>query len=150
MRHFQKTDTFKAFNTFKAFKAFKAFKTGRLSRLSKVHAFNVARLSTMAAVLLLILTGCGHNAVTYSDGIMLETTINPETFAFGVSLRYGKILTACVRENVEIRMTGEGNGGTETTGGTGKASASGTVTIKTGQQVNGYTVDAIRARNGEK
>ena len=102
-----------------------------------------------AAVLLLVLTGCGHNAVTYSDGIMLETTINPETFAFGVSLRYGKILTACVRENVEITMQGEGNGSGETTGGTGKASASGTVTIKTGRQTTGYTVDAIRAKNGK-
>lgn len=158
MARFQKTDAFKAFkisglvrafNAFNAFNAFKAFKTGRLSRLSKVHAFNVAGLSTLAAVLLLVLTGCGHNAVTYGDGIMLETTLNPETFAFGVSLRYGKILTACVRENVEIRMTGEGNGGGETSNGTGKASASGTVTIKTGKQTNGYTVEAIRARNGK-
>ena len=93
----------------------------------------------------LALSGCGHNIVTYSDGIGFETTLNPESYAFGVSFRYGKILTACVRENVELEMVGEGKGGAEGSA-SGSASASGSVTIKTGRQVTGYTVDAIRAR----
>lgn len=89
-------------------------------------------------------TGCGHNTVSYGDGIMLETTINPETYAFGVSLRYGKILTACVRENTEIEMTG----GNNTTGGEKSSTAAKTeasVKIKVGRQVTGYMVDAIKS-----
>jgi len=101
---------------------------------------------TLAAVLLLVLTGCGHNIVTYSDGIGLETTFRPDNGNFGVVLRYGKVLTATVRENTTVEMQGEGSGSGEASSGTGKASASGTVTIKTGRQTNGYTVDAIRAR----
>lgn len=125
-----------------------------MARFQKVQASNASnifkvskryRLLTLAPFLLLVMTGCGHNAVTYGDGIMLETTINPETFAFGVSLRYGKILTACVRENVTIQMQGEGSGSGEASNGTGKASASGTVTIKTGPQITGYFVDAVEA-----
>ena len=94
---------------------------------------------------LLLLTGCGHNTVSYGDGVMLETTINPESYAFGVSFRYGKILTACVRENVELEMQGGGKGA----GGKGEpaaAESSGSVKLKIGSQTTGYTVDAIKAR----
>ena len=100
---------------------------------------------TLAAVLLLVLTGCGHNIVTYGDGIGLETTFRPDNGNFGVVLRYGKVLTATVRENVTVEMQGEGSGGGEAEG---KASASSSASLKiaTGRQTNGYTVDAIRAR----
>ena len=146
MRHFQKPDDFKAFN------AFNAFKKQGLLRLSKVRAFKAAglsTLSTMAALLLLVLTGCGHNIVTYSDGIGLETTFRPDNGNFGIVIRYGKILSVCIRENTTVEMTGEGNGSGDGSG-TGSASASGSVKVQTGTQINGYTVDAIRARNGEK
>lgn len=94
----------------------------------------------------IFLAGCGHNTVSYGDGIMLETTINPETYAFGVSLRYGKILTACVRENTEIEMTG----GNNTTGGSGESKSTAAKTeaslkLKVGRQITGYYVDAINA-----
>lgn len=94
--------------------------------------------------LMTLLSGCGHNTVSYGDGIMLETTINPETYAFGVSLRYGKILTACVRENSEIEMTG----GNNTTGGEKVSTAAKTeasIKIKVGRQITGYYCDAIKA-----
>lgn len=98
-----------------------------------------------AAVLALIaLTGCSHNTVSYGDGVMLETTANPETFAFGVSLRYGKILTVCARENTEVEMTG---GNTTPTGTSGDATAKteASIRMKVGHQVTGYLVDAIEA-----
>ena len=106
-------------------------------------------LSTAGVVLVLLMLavaicGCSHNTLSYGDGIMLETTANPETFAFGVSLRYGKILTVCARENTEVEM----QGGTKTpTAASGESTASteGSVRMKVGRQVTGYLVDAIEA-----
>ena len=104
---------------------------------------------SLCAFALLVCAGCSHNTVSYGDGIMLETTINPETFAFGISLRYGKILTACVRENAALEMqgTGAGNAGTggETAGNNTGADASGSVKLTVGHQITGYYVDAIEA-----
>lgn len=106
-------------------------------------------LSTAGVVLVLLMLavaicGCSHNTLSYGDGIMLETTANPETFAFGVSLRYGKILTVCARENTEVEMTG---GNTTPTGTSGDATAKteASVRMKVGRQCTGYLVDAIEA-----
>ena len=94
----------------------------------------------------LLLAGCGHNTISYGDGIMLETTINPESYAFGISFRYGKILTACVRENAEVEMQGAGSGnagtGKENTAG---ATSTGSVKVRIGKQITGYYVDAVKA-----
>ena len=95
------------------------------------------------AIGILTLSGCGHNVVTYSDGVGFETTLRPDNGNFGVLFRYGKILTAAVRENSEVEMTGDGKGeGGESPGG---ASASGAVKLKVGRQISGYYVDAIKA-----
>ena len=100
-----------------------------------------------ALVLSLLISGCGHNTISYGDGIMLETTFNPEACAFGISFRYGKILTACVRENTELEMRGQGEGGVKTGDGGNSAGAdgSGSVKLKIGRQITGYCVDALRA-----
>lgn len=104
----------------------------------------VAVVLFFAAVLALVaLTGCSHNTLSYGDGIMLETTANPETFAFGVSLRYGKILTVCARENTEVEM--QGGTKTPTSASGDEASTEGSVRMKVGHQVTGYLVDAIAA-----
>lgn len=106
------------------------------------------KLTITAAVLAVIIGGgCSHNTVSYGDGIMLETTLNPEAYAFGVSFRYGKILTVCVRENSEIEMQGAGSGtaGTGDGGGSSGANSSGNVKIKIGRQITGYCVDALKA-----
>ena len=99
-----------------------------------------------AGLLLILLTGCGHNVVSYGDGIQLSTTINPEAGEFGVAFRHGKILTVCVRENVEVEMQGAGSGNAGTDGKTAGASNSGTVKVKIGNQVTGYTVDLEKAK----
>ena len=84
-------------------------------------------------VVLTALAGCGHNVVSYGDGIMLETTVNPETWALGLSLRYGKILTACVRENVSLEMQGDGSGRAADGKSDTSAAASGSIKLTVGK-----------------
>ena len=103
-------------------------------------------LAGAGLLLILFSAGCGHNVVSFGDGIQLSTTINPEAGEFGVAFRYGKILTVCVRENVEVEMQGAGSGNAGTDGKTAGASNSGTVKVKIGQQVTGYTVDLEKAK----
>ena len=119
--------------------------------MKKKTAGTLHRLRTIAPVpalaLSLLVSGCSHNTLSYGDGIMLETTFNPEAYAFGISFRYGKILTACVRENTELEMQGTGSGGP----GTGEksvaagAKSSGSVKLRIGRQITGYYVDALGA-----
>ena len=98
----------------------------------------------IACVCALTLMGCSHNVVTYSDGVGFETTMRPDTGNFGITFRYGKIMSVTARENTEVEMQGAGNGGGEgTTAAT--ASANGSVKVKIGKQVTGYYVDAIKA-----
>ena len=118
---------------------------GKQQEFKDRKTFKVVGILAALAVLA-VCAGCGHNTVSYGDGIMFETTINPETYAFGVSLRYGKILTACVRENTELEMQGAGSGnaspGGEQSAG---ASSTGKVMLKVGKQITGYYVDAVKA-----
>ncbi len=104
-----------------------------------------AAFAVCASLLAAVLTGCSHNTVSYGDGIMLETTLNPEAYAFGISFRYGKILTACLRENAELEMQGAGSGNAGTDGKTAGAQSSGSVKVKVGPQITGYYVDALKA-----
>ena len=110
-----------------------------------LRPFLIIGAALAALAVMLCLAGCGHNIVTYGDGIGLETTFRPDSGNFGVVLRYGKVLTATVRENVTVEMSGEGSGGGEAEGKTA-ASSSASLKFTTGKQVNGYTVDAIRAK----
>ena len=109
-----------------------------------------ATVAILALLMCFCVSGCGHNAITYGDGVMLETTINPENYAFGISFRYGKILTACVRENTELEMEGAGSGNAATGSDTAKsgntgANSTGKVKFKIGRQITGYYVDSIKA-----
>ena len=105
-----------------------------------------------AALLLLFGAGCGHNCVSYGDGLMVETTINPETWTFGVAFRYGKIFTAAVKEKAKVTLKTEAGNTTQSPeakqaqSGTKTAS---TLTIETGDQVTGYTVDLEKAKQAQ-
>ena len=70
----------------------------------------------VAVIATMLLSGCGHNAITYGDGVGFDAGINPENFTMSFNLRYGKILSAVVRDNAEIELTGKadanGEGGT--------------------------------------
>lgn len=99
-----------------------------------------------AALAVALLTGCGHNALVYSDGIGFDAGLDPEHFSASFNLRYGKILTVAVRDCVEMEMTGEAQGGADTgTPATSSATTTAGVKLKIGRQVNGYTRDMIEA-----
>lgn len=109
-----------------------------------------------------IMTGCGHNAITYGDGVGFDFGVNPENFTLSMNLRYGKILSAVTRDNVEIEMTGQADASGNVTPsagasaegqlpvsagkGTAGVNTAGSLKVKIGTQVNGYTVDLERAK----
>ena len=95
-----------------------------------------------------LLTGCGHNAIQYGDGFGFDAGINPENWTASFTLRYGKILSAVTRDNVEIEVSGKADANGST--GVEKTAASGVVTdgtlkVKIGRQINGAAVDLIKA-----
>ena len=100
----------------------------------------------MAFAAVLLLTGCGHNAIQYGDGIGFDVGINPNNYMLSLNLRYGKILSAVVRDNVELELSGKADangmsGDKNTTG----ASSDGNLKLKIGRQINGATVDLVNA-----
>ena len=105
---------------------------------------------SLAALLCVVLSGCGHNAVQYSDGIGLEVGFIPEQYMLAVNFRYGKIFSAVVKEKTEIELKAEAKNaagtGAESVTDTGVAS---TLTIKTGDQTTGYVVDLEKVRQGK-
>lgn len=91
----------------------------------------------------LFTAGCSHNVVSYSDGIGFETSMRPDSGNFGITLRYGKILSVTARENTEVSMTGAGEGGSADEQSAAKADSK--VKMKIGPQITGYYVDALKA-----
>lgn len=99
----------------------------------------------MLAFGLMLCTGCSHNCITYSDGIGLRTSINPQTYTIGIDFLYGKILNVVARENTEIELNGKGGVDSATSTSTPSASADSALKIKIGKQISGYYVDALAA-----
>ena len=97
----------------------------------------------IAAALVLVLTGCGHNAIQFSKGIGFDAGFDPEHMSARVNLRYGEILSVAARDNIEVELqTGVEGGQEQATASTKTDSA---LRIKIGQQINGYFVEAIEA-----
>ena len=42
----------------------------------------------VAATATTLLAGCGHNAITYGDGVGFDFGVNPENFTMSMNLRY--------------------------------------------------------------
>lgn len=124
----------------------KAADKGKKEEFKDRKVFKVAG-AVGALLVCFMLAGCGHNAIQYGDGVGLDFGINPENWTCSFTLRYGKILSACVRENTELEITGgndtAGSGGNATGGATTKTESS--VKVKIGRQCTGYYVDAIKA-----
>ena len=98
-----------------------------------------------AGMLLVWLTGCSHNVLTFGKGFAIESTIRPDSGNFGVIVRFGDLLTVCARENTEVEMDGGFEfDGSASTAGTG-VSTNGNVRMVIGPQITGYYVDAIAA-----
>jgi hypothetical protein len=108
-----------------------------------MHKIPIAVIA-VAAVYLLV--GCGHNAIQYGDGVGFDFGVNPENFTLSMNLRYGKILSAVTRDNVEIELTGKADANGEN-GSAGKAGVAtdGNLKIKIGRQINGAAVDLVEA-----
>ena len=105
-------------------------------------------LAFAAVCLATMLTGCGHNSIQYGDGVGFDFGINPENWTASMNLRYGKILTAVTRDNVEIELSGNASADTQT--GTEKTALSkvgtdGNLKIRIGRQINGAAVDLVKA-----
>lgn len=110
-------------------------------------------------LLIAIMSGCGHNAITYGDGIHASVGYNPEQATLNATFMYGKILNAVTRDNVEIEMNGKAYGDVSST--TNKtegasspisagASTDGSLRVKIGRQINGAYVDALEAGANQK
>ena len=102
----------------------------------------------VAVCMAVFLTACGHNAITYGDGIGFDAGVNPENYTASFNLRYGKILSAVTRDNVEIEVTGktDANGASAAEkSGNAAVSTDGTLKIKIGRQINGAAVDLVKA-----
>lgn len=100
-----------------------------------------------AAFAALLSAGCGHNAVQYSDGIGLEIGFVPDQYQVAVNFRYGKILSAVVKEKAEVTL--ESNGGLAYGGTSPQATDTQAVTrltMKTGDQITGYAVELEEAK----
>jgi hypothetical protein len=104
--------------------------------------------------LLIVCSGCGHNAITYGDGVHASIGYNPEQATMNATFMYGKILNAVTRDNVEIEMNGKAAGDVSATankadGATSPVSAGtstdGSLRVKIGRQLNGAYVDALEA-----
>lgn len=95
-----------------------------------------------------ILTGCGHNSIQYGDGVGFDFGINPENWTASMNLRYGKILTAVTRDNVEIELSGNASADTQTGAektALSKVGTDGNLKIRIGRQINGAAVDLVKA-----
>ena len=102
----------------------------------------------LAAMCAALLTGCGHNSVQYGDGVGFDFGINPENWTASMNLRYGKILTAVTRDNVEIELSGNASADTQTGAektALSKVGTDGNLKIKIGRQINGAAVDLVKA-----
>ena len=91
-----------------------------------------AKIIILALLSALFLCSCGHNFVQYGDGIGIDLGIRPQNGIFSVTLRYGKIMTAAVRDNTEIEFNNTN------------------FNIKVGKQINGAAVDLEKAKKINK
>ena len=105
-------------------------------------------LAFAAVCIVALLTGCGHNSIQYGDGVGFDFGINPENWTASMNLRYGKILTAVTRDNVEIELSGNASADTQTgaeKSALTKVGTDGNLKIKIGRQINGAAVDLVKA-----
>lgn len=106
----------------------------------------VVYLVSVAFTAVLLLTGCGHNAIQYGDGIGFDVGINPNNYMLSLNLRYGKILSAVVRDNVELELSGKADAnGMNGDENTARTSSDGNLKFQIGRQINGATVDLVNA-----
>ena len=96
-----------------------------------------------ATLAMLALTGCGHNAIIYGKGLGFRAGIDPEHFSADVNFVYGEQITIAGRDEIEIELASDANGGQEQS--TATVNTGHKLRIKIGRQVNGYACELVEA-----
>jgi len=90
-----------------------------------------------------ILTGCGHNAIVFDKGFGFRAGFDPEHLSADVRFVYGEALTLAVRDNIELELVSDAEGGQDQAAADVKTGSK--LKIKIGRQVNGAARDLIEA-----
>lgn len=99
--------------------------------------FHLIVFAVLFCAVLLLLTGCGHNVMSFSSGKYLNIGIDPNTQKIGVQYINGEHITVVDRENCKIEVEMKDSMDAE-----GKKTSSVHKIIYTiGSQTNGYTVE---------
>ena len=102
--------------------------------MKKIRAF-------LAALTAAMLCSCGHNAIVFGKGFGLRAGFDPEHMSADVSFIYGEQLTLAARDNLEIELVTDVEGGQEQS--TADVKTGSRLKIRIGEQVNGYFVNAL-------
>lgn len=86
-------------------------------------------------LLLLLLSGCGHNTVTYGDGVQAELGLIPDQYKVAMAFRYGKIFTAAVKEKAKVTLTTKASGSGTVDKAGQKADIVSEISITTGDHI---------------
>ena len=97
----------------------------------------------LSALSVAMLTGCGHNAIVFDKGFGFRAGFDPEHLSADVRFVYGEALTLAARDNLELELISDAEGGQEQTAADVKTGSK--LRIKIGRQVNGAARDLIEA-----
>ena len=97
----------------------------------------------LAALTAAMLCSCGHNAIVFGKGFGLRAGFDPEHMSADVSFIYGEQLTLAARDNIEIELVSDVEGGQEQAAADVKTGSK--LRIKIGRQINGAARDLIEA-----
>ena len=97
----------------------------------------------VAFAMTVLLTACGHNAFVLDKGFGFRAGFDPEHMSADVRFVYGEAVTIAARDNFEVELTSDMEGGQEQSSAAAKTGTR--FRVKVGQQIAGYTVDAIKA-----
>lgn len=121
----------------------------------------------LCTLLVLVLTGCGHNVATHSKGWGIDISWQQDSFVPNLRLGYWDVSYVMVKENTEVKMksnaglsanagnSNQGTGSEVKSPGSSLSSnaggnASNEIEIKTGPQINGYTKEVLTSPNFKK
>ena len=97
----------------------------------------------LAVLLVMCLTGCGHNIGTAFSGKMVNFGYDPELNKFGIQYYDGVFVSGLNKEKTETHLTFTDSAESESRL---KTSSSMMYRHRTGDQVTGYVVDLERAK----
>lgn len=98
---------------------------------------NLIAFAIVALFVILCLTGCGHNVMSFSSGKYLNLGIDPNTQKMGVQYINGEHITVVDRENCKVEVEMKDSLDADGT----KTNSVHKITYTIGSQVNGYTVE---------